>query len=189
MVIRSPFEPAPRLLIQQYPISQDLNKAIPGKHWKGSRATVMKTLLRNINIRLGMVTNGRHWMLVDAPVNETTGYYTWGAEIWLEEPLTLRAFRSLLGMERFFNVPPDETLEAMLARSAMKQQEVTDQLGDQVRRAVEMLVQTLDRLDKDSQRTLLHSTGEKELHEAALTALMRLGFLLFAEESSMLPLR
>jgi len=46
----------------------------------------MMTLLRNTNIRLGLVTNGRHWMLVDAPVNETTGYYTWDAEIWLEEP-------------------------------------------------------------------------------------------------------
>ena len=33
---------------------------------------------------------------------------------------------------------------------------MTDQLGDQVRRAVEMLVQTLDRIDKDSQRALLH---------------------------------
>lgn len=188
MVICSPFEPAPRLLIQQYSISQDLNKAIPGQHWKDSPATRMMTLLRNTNIRLGLVTNGRHWMLVDAPVNETTGYYTWDAEIWLEEPLTLRAFRSLLGMERFFNVPPDETLEAMLVRSAMKQQEVTDQLGDQVRRAVEMLVQTLDRLDKDSQRTLLHTISEKELYEAALTVMMRLVFLLSAEERSMLPL-
>jgi len=188
MVICSPFEPAPRLLIQQYSISQDLNKAIPGKHWKDSPATRMMTLLRNTNIRVGLVTNGRHWMLVNAPVNETTGYYTWDAEIWLEEPLTLRAFRSLLGMERFFNVPPDETLEAMLTRSAMKQQEVTDQLGDQVRRAVEMLVQTLDRLDKDSQRTQLLSTREKELYEAALTVMMRLVFLLSAEERSMLPL-
>ena len=91
-------------------------------------------------------------MLVDAPANETTGYYSWDAEIWLEEPVTLQAFRSLLGMERFFNVPADETLEALLTKSAQKQQEVTSQLGDQVLRAVEMLVQTLDRLDKDSQR-------------------------------------
>ena len=31
-------------------------------------------------------------------------------QLWLEEPLTLRAFRSLLGMGRFFGVPDNETL-------------------------------------------------------------------------------
>ncbi len=125
---------------------------------------------------------------MDAPTNETTGYYSWDAEIWLEEPVTLQAFRSLLGMERFFNVPQEETLEALLTKSAMKQQEVTNQLGDQVLRAVEMVVQTLDRLDKDSQRALLQGINEKELYEAALTVMMRLVFLLSAEERGMLLL-
>jgi hypothetical protein len=63
---------------------------------------------------------------------------------------------------------------------------VTDQLGDQVRRAVETLVRTLDRLDKDSQRTLLAGIGEKVLYEAALTLMMRLVFLLSAEERELL---
>jgi hypothetical protein len=192
MVIRSPFDPRPRLLIQQYPATQHLEKVIADKHWKASPATRMMELLRNtemrLGLRLGLITNGRNWMLVDAPANETTGYYSWDAEIWLEEPVTLQAFRSLLGMERFFNVPQDETLEALLTKSAQKQQEVTSQLGDQVLRAVEMLVQTLDRLDKDSQRTLLHGIDEKDLYEAALTVMMRLVFLLSAEERGMLLL-
>ncbi len=188
MVIRSPFDPKPRLLIQQYPAAQDLERVVAEKHWKASPATRMMELLRNTETRLGLVTNGRNWMLVDAPANETTGYYGWDAEIWLEEPVTLQAFRSLLGMERFFNVPQDETLEALLTKSAQKQQEVTSQLGDQVLRAVEMLVQTLDRLDKDNQRTLLQGITEKELYEAALTVMMRLVFLLSAEERGMLML-
>ncbi len=188
MVIRSPFDPKPRLLIQQYPAMQDLEKVVAEKHWKASPATRMMELLRNTEMRLGLVTNGRNWMLVDAPPNETTGYYSWDAEIWLEEPVTLQAFRSLLGMERFFNVPADETLEALLTKSAQKQQEVTSQLGDQVLRAVEMLVQTLDRLDKDSQRALLQGINEKDLYEAALTVMMRLVFLLSAEERGMLML-
>ena len=119
-------------------------------------------------------------MLVDAPPNETTGYYSWDAEIWLEEPITLQAFRSLLGMERFFNVPQDETLEALLTKSAQQAAGGHDQLGDQVRRAVEMLVQTLDRLDKDSQRALLQGIKEKDLYEAALTVMMRLVLALLA---------
>jgi hypothetical protein len=190
LAIRSPFEPRPRLLIQLYPHTQDLKKPVQGKQRAGSDSpdTRMMHLLRSTGIRLGLVTNGQQWMLVDAPANETTGYYTWDAEIWLEEPITLRAFRSLLGMERFFNVPPTETLEVMLTTSAMKQQEVTDRLGEQVRRAVEMLVQMLDRLDKDSQRTLLQSISEKDLYEAALTVMMRLVFLLSAEERDLLRL-
>ena len=186
MAIHSPYENAPSLLIQLYPAKQNLEKPVPGGH--SSPATRMMELLRNTNMRLGLVTNGERWMLVHAPVNETTGFYSWTADLWLEEPLTLQAFYSLLGMERFFNVPADQRLEAMLERSALRQQEVTIQLGDQVRRAVEMLVQTLDRLDKDSGRELLRSLDEKELYEAALTVMMRLVFLLSAEERGLLML-
>jgi Eco57I restriction-modification methylase/MmeI, target recognition domain/MmeI, N-terminal domain len=186
MVIHSPYENAPSLLIQLYPAKQNLEKPVHGGH--SSPATQLMELLRNTNMRLGLVTNGEHWMLVHAPVNETTGFYSWTTDLWLEEPLTLQAFYSLLGMERFFNVPSDQRLEGMLEHSAMRQQEVTIQLGDQVRRAVEMLVQTLDRLDKDSGRELLHSLDEKELYEAALTVMMRLVFLLSAEERGLLML-
>lgn len=188
VVVRSPFEPEPRLLVLLSPRSQDLNKVAAEQYWKASPATRMAELLRHCGVRLGLVTNGRHWMLVDAPRDETTGYYTWDASLWGEEELTLRVFRTLLGMERFFNVPDHERLEALLAKSAQKQEEVTNQLGDQVRRAVETLVRTLDRLDKDSQRTLLENIDEKELYEAALTVMMRLVFLLSAEEREMLLL-
>ena len=88
-------------------------------------------------------------MLVDAPKGETTGFASWYATLWLEEPITLRAFRTLLGVHRFFGVAEEETLERLLAESAQDQQEVTDQLGYQVRRAVEVLIQSLDRADQD----------------------------------------
>ena len=71
-------------------------------------------LLHATGNRLGLVTNGEQWMLVDAPKGETTGFSSWYASLWFEEPLTLRAFRTLLGVHRFFSVPDDETLEAML---------------------------------------------------------------------------
>ncbi len=100
------------------PPTQDLEKPIPGRHWKASPATRMMELLHATDVRLGLVTNGEHWMLVDAPKGETTGFASWYATLWIEEPLTLRAFRSLLGVHRFFSVADDETLEAMLAESA-----------------------------------------------------------------------
>jgi len=39
-------------------------------------------------------------------------------------------------------------------------------LGEQVRRAVEVLIQTLDKADQDRNRELLHDVKEPELYEA-----------------------
>ncbi len=176
-----------RMLIRAYPATQHLEKPVAGRTWKASPSTRMMELLHGTGVRLGLVTNGEHWMLVDAPRGETTGFASWYAHLWLDEPITLRAFRSLLSAERFFGVPDDETLEAMLAESALNQQEVTDQLGYQVRNAVEILVRSLDRADQDHGRKLLEGVSEPALYEAALTVMMRLVFLFCAEERKLLP--
>ncbi|MDW8217291.1 MAG: hypothetical protein RML57_06785 [Acidobacteriota bacterium] len=147
----------------------------------------MTTLLHGVGLRLGLVTNGEHWRLVPAPRGETAGLASWYAMLWLEEPLTLRAFRSLLRARRFFGVPDDETLEALLAKSAARQQDVTDQLGDQVRRAVEVLVRALDRADQDAGRRLLVGVTPEDVYAAALTVMMRLVFLFCAEERELIP--
>ncbi len=177
-----------RLLVQVYPSSQRLEKRIPGKAWSASPASRMVDLLHATGVRLGLVTNGETWMLVDAPRDDTSGFASWYATLWGEEPLTLRAFRTLLGVERFFGVSDDETLESMLAESAQNQQDVTDQLGYQVRKAVEVLVQALDRADQDHSRSLLAGVEESVLYEAALTVMMRLVFLFCAEERGLLLL-
>ncbi|MGH9753573.1 MAG: Eco57I restriction-modification methylase domain-containing protein [Blastocatellia bacterium] len=191
-VIRNPDDIAPaghaRLLIQVYPLEQDLDKSVAERHWKASPATRMMELLHATDVRLGLVTNGERWMMVHAPRGETTGYASWYAGLWMEEKITLQAFRSLLGVWRFFNTPDDETLAAMLAESAKHQQEVTDQLGYQVRRAVETLIHSLDRADQDSGRSLLARVPEAELYESALTVMMRLVFLFCAEERGLLRL-
>src|ERR1035441_7035194 len=90
--------------------------------------------------------------------------------------------RKGLHLRRFFGVAEGDTLEALLKESAQDQQEVTDQLGYQVRRAVEVLVQAFDKLDQGSGRKLLMGTDEKTLYDAALTVMMRLVFLFCAEE-------
>ncbi|MEG5059159.1 restriction endonuclease [Microcoleus sp. A2-C5] len=177
----------PRLLVQIVPAEQNLEKALAGQRWKASPATRMMELLHAANVRLGLVTNGEHWMLVNAPRGETTGFISWYATLWLEEHLTLRAFRSLLGVRRFFGVDDSQTLETLLTQSITDQQEVTDQLGYQVRRAVEVLVQALDRIDQDRNRSLLQNISETQLYEAALTVMMRLVFLFAAEERKLIP--
>ncbi|NDD64920.1 MAG: restriction endonuclease, partial [Acidobacteria bacterium] len=168
IVVNDPGTTKARLLIQIYPRSQDLTSYVANSPWKASPDTRMTQLLHGTGVRLGLVTNGEHWMLVDAPKGETSGFASWYASLWLEEPITLRAFRSLLSASRFFNVTDDQTLEALLAKSASNQQEVTDQLGYQVRRAVEVLIHSLDRADQDFGRELLSEVAPEELYESAL---------------------
>ena len=176
------------LLIASYPAEQALDRPVIGKHWKANPATRMMEMLHAAGVTLGLVTNGEHWMLVFAPRGETTGYASWYGALWLDEPITLRAFHSLLGVRRFFGVAADSTLLGLLKESAQDQQEVTDQLGYQVREAVEVLLQAFDTLDQDSKRTLLKGVSEAVLYEAALTVMMRLVFLFSAEERGLLHL-
>jgi hypothetical protein len=178
----------PLLLIEHYAPDQDLEKPVAGKTWKASPGTRMMELLHAADVPLGLVTNGEQWMIVYAPRGETTGFGSWYADLWMQEPITLRAFHSLLHLRRFIGVDEPETLAALYAESSKDQQEVTDQLGYQVRRAVEMLVQAFDRIDTESDRKLLAGVKEKDLYDSALTIMMRLVFLFSAEERGLLLL-
>jgi hypothetical protein len=176
-----------RLLVQALPLDQGLDKAQQGQHWKASPATRMMELLHATGVRLGIVTNGEQWMLVNAPKGETTGFISWYSELWQDEPLTLRAFTTLLRAGRFFG-PTEGALEALLQASADDQQAVTDTLGNQVRDAVELLVQALDHADQDAGRALLQDVELPRLYRSSVTVMMRLVFLLSAEERGLLPL-
>jgi hypothetical protein len=181
-----PDEGKPRLVIQVFPADQQLEKHVYGLRWKASPADRMAELLKQTKCPLGLVTNGEHWILANKTEELPTGFVSFYSGLWLEEPITLRAFRSLLGAGRFFGALPGQTLAEMLVESATHQQEVTDQLGRQVRRAVEVLIQSLDRADQDDK--VLAGVPETVLYEAALTVMMRLVFLFCAEERKLLLL-
>jgi len=177
----------PLMLIHTYGQDVDLDAALKLDGWATTPADRMVQLCRATGCRLGLVTNGERWMLVDAPVGAVTTFASWYARIWSREPITLQAFVHLLGIRRFF-VDETEQLPALFDRSLKYQDEVTDALGEQVRRAVEVLIQALDKADQDRDRELLRDVKEPELYEAALTVMMRLVFLLSAEERGLLLL-
>lgn len=187
--VKRPEDASPSLLVVTYPPEQRLDAVVAEGRWRtASPATRMMTLLQGARVGIGLVTNGNDWQLVAARTGETTTYVTWDAALWSEEPLTLRAFCSLLGARRTFGAAGADSLPAMLAESARNQQDVTDQLGYQVRKAVEVLVQAVDRIDSDQQNQLLEGVGEKQLYQAALTVMMRLVFVFSAEERGLLLL-
>lgn len=177
----------PLMLIHTYAQDIDLDATLKIDGWATTPTERMVQLCRSKECRLGLVTNGERWMLVDAPVGAVTSFASWYARIWNQEPITLQAFVHLLGIRRFF-VDESEQLPALFDSSLKYQDEVTDALGEQVRRAVEVLIQSLDKADQDRNRELLYNVKESELYEAALTVMMRLVFLLSAEERGLLLL-
>lgn len=175
----------PLLLIQSYSSNTDLQTAISIDGWSATPTDRMVQLCRLTGCRLGVLTNGERWMLVDAPVGAVTTFASWYARLWTQEPITLQAFVHLLGIRRFF-VSESEQIPALIDRSLQHQDEVTTALGEQVQRAVEVLIQSLDRADQDRNRELLKDVTPAELYEAGLTVMMRLVFLLSAEERGLL---
>jgi hypothetical protein len=159
--------------------------------WVASPVERLAHLLRARDIPIGLVTDGRWWALVWAPVGGATGAAVWDAGLWSEEPESFAAFVSLLTRARFVAAALPDTLPAMLRESQDAQEEVTETLGRQVRDAVELLLGTLDRLDAESGANgdpgLLAGVADDELYDGAVTVMMRIVFLLFAEERRLLP--
>lgn len=186
-IVCSPADLKPRLFIAVLPPDTDLESVQRGDGWPVSLQERMTLLCRTHGVRVGLLTDGERWMLVNAPVGSTSSQASWYARLWFQEPSTLRAFQSLLGVRRCFG-PAEDTLESLLDESLKHHEEVTDTLGEQVRRAVEVLVQCLDRADEDRNRELLREVKPAELYEAGLTVMMRLVFVLCAEERGLLLL-
>jgi hypothetical protein len=177
----------PRLLVTVCAPDTDLNAPVAGDAWTASPIERMIQLCRATGVRLGLVTDGDRWSLVCVPPDGGSSVGTWFARIWQQEPVTLQAFVSLLGVRRCFG-PTDCTMEALLERSVANQNEITDTLGEQVRRAVEVLVQALDKADAAQDRKLLAGVTPAQLYEAGLTVMMRLVVLLCAEQRGLLLL-
>ncbi len=175
----------PLMLICTYAAGLDLEGSIKQDGWVASPSERMVQLCRMTGCRIGLITNGERWMLVDAPIGAVTTFASWYARIWSQEPITLQAFVHLLGIRRFF-IDKSEQLPALFDCSLKYQDEVTEALGEQVRRAVEVLIQSLDKADQDRNRELLRDVTPTELYESGLTVMMRLVFLLSAEERGLL---
>jgi len=185
-VLVDPDTEKPLLLIQIVPPTQKLEGTMKNTAWAASPASRMIELLRGTQHRLGLLTNGEQWMLVHGPSKGSSTTASWYGNVWVEEKLTVRSFRALLGIRRFVGVDEAATLPQLFERSKDSRQEETDQLGFQVRKAVEILIQKFDQLNGDLGGELLEGRSPSELYEAACFVMMRLAFLLCAEERGLL---
>ncbi|MGI5207891.1 Eco57I restriction-modification methylase domain-containing protein [Spirillospora sp. CA-108201] len=182
---------AERLLLYRRPWTEALDK--PGRLAIGTPVEHAADLCRRRGTPLALLTNGRSWTLVHARPNEPATIAKFDADLWLEETDLLRAFVTLLSAQRVLApaTAPDgahsTSLAALFARSAEAQAEITTTLGGQVRDAVELLVAEMGQLDRAVEGRLLAGVEPREAYRSALVVMMRLVFLLYAEEARLMP--
>ncbi|MCX4741806.1 Eco57I restriction-modification methylase domain-containing protein [Streptomyces antibioticus] len=165
-----------------------------GGDWSAAPADRLARLLRHHGVPLGLVTDGRWWCLVWAPLGGVTTTAVFDAIGWNEaaERNVVRAFVSLLRRRRFFEYDDAETLVGLLKASLAAGEDVTEAMGVQVRQAVELLVDAIGRADVraiEHGAPGLHASGvgAGEVYRGAVAVMMRIVFLLFAEERGLLP--
>jgi hypothetical protein len=181
-----------RLLGMVCPPEQHPTMRIPDEAWAATPVDRIAQMCRHHGVELGLVTNGRWWALVWAPRGKVTGVAVFDAAAWAEaaERDVVRAFISLLGRTRFFGVREEQQLVALLRASLDSQEEITDALGVQVRKAVELLVAAVGRSDVAARKAGRRGVEDVDAHDVyrgAVSIMMRIVFLLFAEERGLLP--
>ncbi len=155
--------------------------------WAATPLERAALLCRAVGVPLALVTDTDRFALVWAPANGPSGHAIWPSSLFGEERLLLDSFVALLGAQRFFGVAEKETLEALLTESGSAQTEVTGKLGEQVRKAVELLIDAFSRADRAAGGRILSQVPPAQVYNAAVTVMMRLVVLLAAEERRLLP--
>ncbi|QOZ55882.1 Eco57I restriction-modification methylase domain-containing protein [Bradyrhizobium sp. CCBAU 53338] len=169
-------------------IDPDQRGALGG--WEATPHQRFERLLRETGVSAGLMITDKDIRLVYAPKGETSG--------WLAFPirsLATVAGRAMLGglklmldRGRLFTDAEDRRLPAVLKKSREAQAAVSIALAEQVLGALHELLRGLNAADPDAIRKLA-AEQPGHLYEGLLTVLMRLVFVLYAEDRDLLPSR
>lgn len=152
----------------------------------------MERLLRHTGVQAGLLFNGRALRLVSAPRGESSGWLDFKIADMLQtagRPIST-ALRLLLSESRLLALPSSQRLAALLESSRRFQNEVSERLAEQVLHALYELLRGFQAAHDASKGELLRQPLAEDpdaVYHALLTVILRLVFLLFAEERDMLP--
>ena len=152
----------------------------------------MERLLRHTGVAAGMLFNGIALRLISAPRGESSGWLDFRVADMLPtagRPIST-AMRLLLGQTRLLSVPRPKRLAALLEDSRKYQNEVSERLAEQVLHALYELLRGFQAAHDTSKGGLLReplAENPDEVYRGLLTVVLRLVFLLYAEERDMLP--
>lgn len=171
----------------------DLDRQTEGPGWRASPHARLERLLRDKNIPIGLLFNHTRLRLVYAPHGESTGHLTFRFRYLLEtdgRPMA-GAMYALLNADHFNGVLPDAQCLPTLARESRRYQNVVStKLAEQVLEALWELLRGFQRADDDTKGTLLSVAlreSPQEVYGGLLTTLLRLVFVLYAEDRDLMP--
>jgi len=193
----APSDPAKpwMLLIRQLPPGtkfDEISDAARARGWVASPAQKFERLLRAKDIPIGLMANGAEVRLLYAPRGENVGSLTFPVRFMTELAgrAVVSAFDMLLSHRRLIAVAEAARLPALLKKSREYQGAVSTALAEQVLEALYELIRGFQAADAQVDRKLLREVLARdpdEVYHALLTLLLRLVFLLFAEDRGLMP--
>jgi hypothetical protein len=176
-----------QILVQELPLGtafDALPKGLDGsKQWEATPQQRLERLLKESKHPIGLLWNGVALRLVYAPRGESSGHLTFPLE-----PMTtvdgrpmLAALQMLLGPDRLFEGGASNTrLRPLMEQSRREQNEVSNRLAEQVLEALWILLRGFDAAG-------LKVDEPSEIYGGLITVLLRLVFLLYAEDEELMP--
>jgi hypothetical protein len=152
----------------------------------------MERLLRQTGVSAGLLVNGAALRLISAPRGESSGWLDFRVPDMAEtagRPIST-AMRLLLSEDRLLTLSRSERLAALLEDSRKFQNEVSERLAEQVLHGLYELLRGFQAAQDASKGELLREVLAEhpdEVYRSLLTVMLRLVFLLYAEERDMLP--
>ena len=184
-----------QLLVQVLDSGQDFDQPATGSGGlEASPQGRAERLLRGAGVPAGLLVNGVAVRLISAPRGESSGWMDFRFADLIRtagRPLC-SALRLLLSEQRLLALPRSQRLAALLEDSRKYQNEVSERLAEQVMHALYELLRGLqaahDASGGELLREPLSSEGDRnDVYRGVLAVILRLVFLLYAEERGMLP--
>ncbi|WP_025660143.1 DNA methyltransferase [Rhizobium sp. IBUN] len=158
--------------------------------WEATPHQRLERLCKDRGVRTGILVTDSELRLIHAPRGETSG--------WLRFPLRslgevggrpmLGGLKLLLSSFRLHNDAPERRLPALLQKSRDEQAEVSTKLAAQVLGALHELMRGIHDADRARMERLARERAE-HVYDGLLTVLLRLVFLLYAEDRELIPSR
>jgi hypothetical protein len=160
--------------------------------WHYPPSAKFDRLLRHCRSPIGLLSNRRELRLIYAPHGESSGTITFRVADMASvggRPI-LEAFVMLLSGTRWFGVAEEHQLPALLRESRLRQANVTNALAAQVFEALQILLAGFEAAGERDGHDLLRDAltrSDDHLYGGLLTVLLRLVFLLYAEDRGLMP--
>ena len=181
------------MLIRVEPDGGDLDAPPAGADgWNATRHARFERLLRETGTATGLLCTDERIRLVHTPKGESSGHVTFAFSEMAQpagRPI-LAAFDMLLGADALFGGAEEARLPALLARSREAQAEVSTRLARQVLEALYELLRGFVAADARAGRGALAILARRRpdrLYGGLITALMRMVFVLYAEDRGLMP--